>query len=236
VWGSMDKPKVYLGMPQYGGMAHLGAVYSALRWATEGAVDVVDFRDCGSSLLPHTFNGLFCQAMTLRDRGECTHFAMLHSDIHTASGWVDSLLEQMRSYKAAVISAVVPIKDQDADKTSTAIAPRSDPWAVRQFIRVADKPDMPVTFGTPEACKNDDLLLINTGCMLADLRMPFWDDFAFQFKTRKVHKDGQWLAQVQPEDWIMSRELDAAGVRYAATWAVQLIHYGEAGWRNGWTP
>lgn len=231
----MDKPKVYLAMPQYGGTAHVGAMYSAISWPTEGGVDVVDFSDSGSSLLPHSFNGLLARALDLRDEGKVTHFAMLHSDIHTQAGWIDRLYQEARNYKAAVISAVVPIKDREPGRTSTAIGSREYPWVPKAYIELRHRADLPPTFGAKEVCTDsDDVFLINTGCLLADLRMPFWESFAFDFRSRITKKDGKRFAQIQPEDWLLSRALDEAGIRYAATWAVSLVHYGAGEWDNGW--
>ena len=44
--------------------------------------------------------------------------------------------------------------------------------------------------------------------------------------------DGSRTAQTRPEDWELSRAMDAASVKYGATWALPVMHYGNGAWAN----
>lgn len=143
----------------------------------------------------------------------------------------------MRACGADLVSAVVPIKQPPPVPTSTGIGLWSDPWAVQRYVQVGDRAAMAETFGA-EICGEGEVLLVNTGCFLADLRHPAWDQFAeaggFAFETR-IERDeatGRRMASIQPEDWRMSRFLQERGARLAATWSVSLRHGGWGWWDN----
>jgi hypothetical protein len=235
-------PKVYLGCPEYGAAVEQAVLarYAAVcpgAPETERVELACDPRVVGSSLLPRTFNQLFFQAMDLRDKGEVTHFAMLHDDIWPENWWVNTLWREMQSTGADIISTVVPIKDAPWWRTSTAIGLVDDPWVVPRYIRAQDKADLPTTFGPAEVCNPGELLLLNTGCWLTDLRKPWWDEFCaeggFNFSTRMtVEPDGTRLSWIQPEDWKMSRFIALRGAELRATYAVKARHRGFAWWSN----
>lgn len=235
-------PKVYLACPEYSAaqehsvLARYAAVHPD---APEGerVERACDPQAYGTSLLPKTFNHLFCQAMDMRDRGECTHFAMLHDDIWPENFFLNTLWREMQSSGADVISAVVPIKDAPWWRTSTAIGLVNDPWIVPRYIRAQDREVLPTTFGPADVCAPGELLLLNTGCWLADLRHSWWDDFCdaggFNFETRITRNtDGSRLSWIQPEDWKMSRFVAARGAELRATYAVKIRHRGGCWWAN----
>ena len=212
-------------------------------WACSGEfADQVMFVDYQCGCLTHNFNNLLANCLNARDRGEVTHMAMIHSDIAADKGWVDILAEEMCRKRVAVISAVVAIKDPDDDRTSTAIGVRGKPWEYGGYIRLRNQPSMPETFTGDDVCKDDgsEVLLINTGCMLIDLSWPFWDDcdgsgtpFVFEVYNRmRRNEQGMRYAQFNPEDWLMSRALDARNIPYAATWRVKARHIGLKAWEN----
>lgn len=188
--------------------------------------------DCGS--LTHNFNTLLAQCLAWRDEGRLTHLAMVHSDVSAERGWADLLAEEMHLHSLVAISAVVAIKDPEDDRTSTAIGSKSDPWEPLRYVRRRDMGRLPVTFTGKDVCRGDDeVLLINTGLMLIDLRCEFWDSFAFKVYNRVlVQEDGTRRPQFRPEDWEMSRELEAAGLRYGATWRPLVDHHGCRVWNN----
>ncbi len=187
--------------------------------------------DCGC--LPHTFNSLLCQSLDWRDKGKVTHMAMIHSDVTAERGWLDLLAEEMHAHDLVAISAVVAIKDPDQDRTSTAIGSRSEPWEAKRYIHRRHHGKMPVTFTGDDVCEGDDeVLLINTGLMLLDLRHEFWDEFCFVVPTTIRRIEGRRAPIFRPEDWEMSRELDRAGVRYGATWRPFVEHLGRTSWDN----
>lgn len=229
-----SRPAVYLCYPHYGDVA-LASLYAALQpsLARGENFDEIIFQDHGISILPHGFNLGLAAALNLRDAGRITHFAMLHSDVCPAPGWLDTLWDEMRRTGCDLISAVVPIKEMTPDPpTSTAIGRRDDPWAEPAKLRMSRRRETGETFGR-EIHRDNEVLLVNTGCFLADLRRPWWDDFAFEFRTRLAKRPEGYVAEVIPEDWQMSRTLSAAGADLRATWKIPLCHKGQADW---WVP
>lgn len=226
----MDKPRVILLLPRYSDVS-FGSAKAAIM-ATSGGVEQVGYIEGVVSATPHNFNGLLAAALDMRDRGEATHVAMLHSDVAPEPGWLDVLWDELRSHRLDLISAVVPIKEPGRQRTSTAIGDEFDPWCPKRYILMGDRAGLPGTFATDDVCEPGEVLLVNTGCFLADLRRPYWDHFAFQFGCRITRRDGRRIAQLNPEDWQMSRHLHAAGAPYGATWKVELVHHGAAEWPN----
>lgn len=231
---TMTKPRVALAMPFHAPTLHKGAAQGFYLWPSSGDnVEVVGLSDCVSSLLCQSFNTSLAKALDARDRGEIDYFALLHSDIEPEPYWLDKLAGELARYQADVISAVIPIKEPAEDpRTSTAIGALDNPWYPARYVRRSDRDRLPETFGAADVCGPDEVLLINTGCMLIDLRDPFWDTFAFTIEDRITQVGGKRVAQVCPEDWRMSRQLHAAGLRYLATWSVKATHHGAAGWPN----
>lgn len=191
-----------------------------------------------SSVLPNCFNELFSTALTMRDAGKVTHFAMCHSDIIAPPGWLDALYAEMWSHGLDAVSAVVPIKGPTG-RTSTAVGSESDRWRVNRCVYLKDRATLPATFTARDVCRPGagEVLLINTGLMLLDLRRPWWDDFAFQFHSRikrTTRGDGAtaYVCEARSEDWEMSHHLHEAGAKYGATWRVRLRHEGLNRWPN----
>lgn len=229
-------PRVYVGMPHRdSGTSPL----AARAWAVPTArtddeadrVQVVYTASVANSLLTMAFNTLLAQALDYRDAGHVTHLAMIHDDVEPAAGWLNTLWRQMREYDLGAVSAVIPIKNASG-KTSTAIGRRDDSWRVERHVLLEERARLPETFTRFDACQAGELLLINTGLLLIDLRRPFWDGFAFGIRDRIVAVDGRRQAWTRPEDWEMSRALDAADVPYGATWAVAVNHVGSIRWPN----
>lgn len=229
--GGEHKPSVYLLVPHYSHDVAMGAA-RGIQYATRGRVDVFGVADATASITPHSFNGLLAMALAERDNGKVTHAAMLHSDIAPEPGWIDTLFEEMWIHGAQAVSAVVPIKEDEKSRTSTAWGTIGKPFDAPRYVRMEEKHLYPPTFGQ-EHGRDGEELLINTGCLLMDLRWPHWDDFAFTFTTRIARtQDGGRLAQVRPEDWDMSRFVRERGGKVFATWRVKLEHYGWHAWKN----
>ncbi len=213
----------------------IDSVKSAIQSTVGRAADQVSFIEFPFGCLTHNFNTLLAMCLNMRDKGLVTHMAMIHSDVAADPGWVDILAEEMCLKRVAVISACVMIKDPDDDRTSTAIGVKGQEYEYGRYIRLRDEPFMPATFMTEDVCNEDgsEVLLINTGCMLIDLSWDFWETFVFQVKNRMLKdENGLRYAQFNPEDWLMSRELDAANIPYAATWRVKTRHIGSRNWEN----
>ena len=187
---------------------------------------------CGGLVL--NFNMLLDIACNFRDKGNASHFAMIHSDISAEKGWVDILAEEMHIHNLVAISAVIPIKEKSNDRTSTAIGSKTELWEPIRYIHAKEQPTLPVTFTGADVCKNDDeVLLINTGLMLLDLRHPFFDNYEFNvYSRRRKDADGTRKSYFRSEDWEMSRDLERAGLRYGSTWRPYAEHLGMTGWPN----
>lgn len=220
-----DVPRVILVTPYY------GPVSMGLRQTLNGAVkdrrllSVVMEAQSTSSVLPQCFNQLLAVALDARDAGKVTHLAMAHADIVAEPGWLDTLWSEMWFHNADLISAVVPIKGPTG-RTSTAIGDRNDRWRVPRCVYLKDRATLPATFGPEAVCGPDEVLLINTGLFLADLRRPWWDDFAFQFHNRITTTAAGRVAECRSEDWNMSSYLHKAGAKVLATFKVKLRHDG----------
>lgn len=233
----IERPKVVVTMPRYGDVS-MGAARGFCAPSTtrnvppEAHVDVVAWCETSTSATPSSFNNLLAMALGYRDDGIATHFAMIHSDIDPHGAWVNVLWNEMRRHDAAVMTTVIPIKNMQG-KTSTAVGSLDDPWRIRRYIMQADRSHLPDTFGQADVCGDDEVLLVNTGLWLADLRHEFWDSFSFRWFNRILKKeDGTRECQFRPEDWEMSRELHAAGLKVMATWLLPVTHHGAYGYEN----
>jgi hypothetical protein len=185
-----------------------------------------------ASILTWCFNSLFAEALNKRDEGEVDYLVLQHSDIVPQYGWANELYKRMKARGDVAISAVVPLKDHERSKTSTAIGVRGEPYNFRRYVHTSDRLRMPETFGTREvAQESDEILLINSGLLMADLSWPGWDGFHFEFRDeiRRNPDTGKWQAWTSSEDWNFSRYLDKHGASYSATW-MPLRHVGMDYW------
>ena len=243
----MTVPIVLVGLPHNGTITPAAA--RGFHCCSRGAVRVyrggdplsgdarpLNGAECGNSFLCGSFNTLLAGALDLCDAGVITHFAMIHSDVEPSGFWLDELWAEMESSGVAVISSVISIKDDVPDPpTSTAIGCRWNRWKVRRCLRLSDRARLPETFGAADVCEDDDeVLLLNTGLWLADLRHPFWSDWTGFNVAARITRDesGRRVAQQRTEDWEWSHDLAEAAVPVAATWRVPVVHRGPAGWPN----
>jgi hypothetical protein len=226
-----DVPKVILCTPYYGGVSM--GLRQTLNQAVKDRrlISVAMEVQSTTSVLPQCFNQMLAIALDARDQGRVTHLAMAHADIVAEPGWLDVLWSEMWFRGADLISAVVPIKNASG-RTSTAIGLETDPWAVLRCIRLADRATLPPTFGPESVCGPGEVLLVNTGLMLADIRKPWWDDFAFEFHTRLRKTSAGRLAECRSEDWAMSHALHKVGAKVLATWKPRLRHEGSKMYPN----
>jgi len=222
--------RVMLGIPAYNSLclgSHVGILQHGL-----GDGDEIFLRHSSISSLTHNFNVLWAQALDARDAGKITHFAMLHADIVPVPGWLDGLARLMAPTDYRVISAISPIKDARG-LTSTALD--TDRWRPRRLSNV-EVMSLPLMFSSSSAISGlpppHGPLLINTGCMLCDLRPHNGVDWArqivFEFRNAMTvdSKTGKYFPLFEPEDWRFSRRLHQLQVPYAATRAIPLAHDG----------
>lgn len=232
---SDPRPRVFMAMPHYG-QVHADAAAAFHLRPTLGGVRIARHFSPSSSVLEHTFNICLMAALDARDNGEADLFVMLHSDVAPLhAGWVDVLARRLAEERATVVSAVVPLKD-GSGRTSTAIGLGSDPWGLARHVLLSDRDAMPETFGPADACDpGSEVLLLNTGCWVADLSHPFWDRCSFRVESRIRREPAPgggtaYTAEFRPEDWELSRDLQAAGAEIRGTWAVPLRHHGVSNW------
>lgn len=232
----MSDALAYLAMPRFGRVdfAAAAAMLSPNDHTyPEGyRVRVVGGSSVDTGVAEYSFNQMWSRALDLRDSGEATHFAMLHSDIEPIDpAWLNRLYMEMVDHHLVAVSAVVPIKN-DSGNTSTAIGDEVDPWHVLRYVRTDQRPHLPVTFTGEDVCERGEVLLINTGCLLIDMRPELWDDFEWKMRTRIRRTQRGRVCEMHSEDWEMSYHIHNSGARYGATWSVRLKHHGAAAYRN----
>ena len=179
-----------------------------------------------SSLLTTNFNTILVSALNGRETQGVTHMAMIHGDVCPDHGWLKTLLTEMESTGADLMSAVVPIRGSSG-KTSTALE-TDDPWRPRK-LSLKEVFDRDETFTDPK-------LLVNSGLILIDVTKPMWrtprppcfvqsDEVVQVFEPQK---DGppkaRYVNRSLSEDWYISREIRKLGGRVFATRKVGLFH------------
>jgi hypothetical protein len=237
---------VALAMPHYGDVK---AAAAKSYWTATGADSrfrLVLRADRGGSLLTSNFNRAWCAALNARAKHGITHFAMLHADIAAEPGWLDTLLREMELYRADVVSAVVPLKTEHG-VTSTAIG-TPNPFVQRR-LTMHEVMRLPATFGERDtashfgfASGNSGPLLVNTGCLLADLRKPWAHEvdadgrlkwcFRFENEIRLNRETGEYVSFVASEDWLFSHHLADVGAKVYATRKVKAEHIGSHNYPN----
>jgi hypothetical protein len=221
----VEKPaKVLIGVPTYDGNVRMGTAMALMAAHKRPEFHDIECKTVfqSGSLLAFTFNGLWARALNGRAMG-FTHFAMLHADLVPDPNWVVALLEEMQSNDADVISAVVPLKGPQG-LTSTGVDDPDDEWRVRRFT-LKQLATMPRTF-------TSDKLVINTGCMLVDLRKDWVDKICFRMQDGIEHGLTGATPLVVSEDWLFSRDVRGFGGKLFATTRVGVQHFGTQSWNN----
>jgi hypothetical protein len=179
------------------------------------------------------FNSVWCDALNAAERGEITHFAMLHSDISPDAGWLDVLLDELDRLDADLVSVPSPIKDVRG-LTSSGIGNPDNRWSPLRRFTVRELERFPETFDAGDVGYAGLPLLHNTGCWACDLRRPsfFQEDdgnlVAFFDFPRRVYRaeNGSWVNACESEDWYFSRMLHNLGASTFITRKVKLCHRG----------
>jgi precorrin-6B methylase 2 len=224
---SDDKKKVCLGMPCYGQIS-MGAARGFYR-PSNGRFIVEGLQPNGS-LLTQNMNICWAWALNRAKAGECNYFAMQHSDIMPEDHWLDKLIDELEASKLDVLGVVAPIKDVRG-LTSTALAKKNgDSWDVHCRLSMREVHRLPETFTSADV--NGFPLLLNTGLWVCKFD-EHWEEWArqvyFTVNDRiMLDSKGNYFAQVEPEDWFVSRVFNELGLRIGATRKVALIHTGNA--------
>ena len=206
--------KIFVACPSYDGKIDFNTA-NALMHVSQHVVHAIHFAN--SSLLAFTFNRLFADALNGRNNDGFTHFLMVHADVVPQHWFGDKMLAIMEEEKAAILSAVLPIKNTRG-LTSTAID--TNEWTPARFT-LKQVAKLPETFTHPK-------ILLNTGLMMVDLRKKWVNDAYFTI-TDKIERleNGRYVQRAQPEDWQFSRlarKLNAG--KLCATRAIKALHIG----------
>ena len=227
--------QAYIGMPCYSdcNANPFGVKRACLENGLMGYMTFA-FEPLVCSDLSHTFNMLWCQALN----NDFDLFFMLHSDIVPDKDWCRTLWEIMQDTDADVVSVLSPIKDEHGI-FSAGISTRENRWKPYYRFSSSQVQDLPETFSIEDTDCPDKILLVNTGCMLIDLRKPWVREsnpdgslaHVFDFRHRVIEDDsGNLRANMEPEDWRMSRFLASRGAKVYATKAVGIYHVGTNAW------
>jgi len=207
---------VFLGCPTHDGRIESGTA-TGLRQASQKhtIIQMVN----RSSLLAYNCNQLWCAALNMLDQYQLRWFAMLHSDVVPESNWLDKMIDIAEENNVDLLSAVVPIKDES--RTVSMAIGTEDPFKSRR---------MHIT----EVCIQNisaESLRVNTGCMICRIDRPWSDKLFFQISDRITLEKGSWMAEVEPEDWFFSRQVEAYGGVVMATQKIELTHVGTKHYR-----
>ena len=191
----------------------------------------------GLSALCWCFNWLYADC--LNDR-TFDYFLMIHADITPIAPvrWITKIINEAERAQADLFSVVSPIKNGDG-LTSTGLM--SDQHTTERRLSMTEAMQLPETFGANDVAKvfgweqdTNTRLLVNTGCMLIDLRRnrDKWERMHFRTHDDIVKVDGKFVATFVPEDWDFSKQAHANGLRVGATRSVELIHHGGHDYTN----
>ncbi len=196
----------------------------------------------GFSLLAHAFNDAWCTALNLQEAGkDIRYFVMLHDDVEPEDWWVKTLIEDLESSGADMVSALIPLKDQSGT-TSTAIDRPGDQYTWERRVTMAEAAKLPEVFTAADCGYPDRALLANTGCWICRFDRPWRHqvnldgDLRLFFKIdNRIHRHpntGKWVADCEPEDWFFSRQIQKLGCKVAVTRRVKLTHWGMTPYPN----
>jgi hypothetical protein len=223
-----DRKVIYLGCPSGGDMT-LGAAVGFHR-STRRKSHHVELLANGSSLATGNFNRLWTWALNASRKGRVDYFAMIHSDIEPGEFWLDPLIDELEAKNLDVLGVVAPIKD-GRGMTSTALAHESgDPYRLKARLTMAEVFRLPETFTSADVGAP---LLINTGLWVCKFREEWARKIYFTVNDRiMLDRDGEYIPQIEPEDWFFSRLLHELGLKVGCTRKIPLMHQGRTAYPN----
>ena len=225
---SDNRKVICLGMPCTGEMT-IGAAHGFHR-CTRRKGHHVELLAVGGSLACMNFNRLWAWALNQNRRTPVSYFAMQHSDIEPQEFWLDPLIDELEAKNLDVLGVVAPIKDPRG-VTSIAVGhPSGDPW------RVACRLTMDEVHRLPETFTSEDVggpLLLNTGLWICKFDESWAKRVFFTVNDRiMLDRDGDYVVQVEPEDWFSSRLYHEMGLKVGCTRKVELWHRGTVAYGN----
>lgn len=225
-----QKKKVFIGLPARPGenMA-IGLHYALKRPCKDPATVYGDERCLPCSMLPMSFNMLWCEALNARASG-VTHFCMVHSDvIPVAEFWLDKLLDEQERVGADILTTVIPLKD-NRGQSSTGVmnvgTREMRKLTLAECHGIRERTGSP-SFDVAAAGFPGHCLLMNTGCWVCDLTKPWAERMCFRFHDHTVlQSDGKWRAACVGEDWLFSIDAHRLGLRCFASLVLPVEHQG----------
>lgn len=229
----MDRAKVFLALPSYG-QDIPEAKLMPLFASREHDVAV---KPGGCSILPYTFNELWCEALNTRKKDGWTHFAMAHSDLRAEKFWLDKLIAEQRRVGADLLSCVIAIKDENGiapGATSTALIEKET--KAHRRLTLKDIYEYPPTFSAPAGYT----LCVNTGLWVCDFTQSWVTEVDERGLTKVYFHFTDYILKVgdtyktrnMPEDWNFSMACDKLGVKVFATRAIRVEHCGRKWYTN----
>lgn len=217
-----DRKRVFLGMPGYGDVA-AGAARAFYRATAGGLCVRLAYRQ--GSLLAQNCNRLWCDVLNEGRLGRPpAYFAMLHSDVQAEDFWLDALVEELEAQGLDALGVAVPIKDRRGLTSAAVGRPDGDPWRCLCRLSLAEVRRLPETFTAEDV---GGPLLLNTGCFVCRFDMAWAPGVCFTINDRiGTNEAGEYVAEVESEDWGLSRQLRAAGLRLGCTRKVRVGHTG----------
>lgn len=224
--------KIKIGVPNYSGDIYYRTVLSIIH-ALKTPNASVDLEFNSTSATPFCFNRLLNSAYY----SDCDYWVMMHSDLAPKeSNWLEGMILDMRIHDLAVLSAVAAIKSEDG-LTSTGVNTREAFPRRLTTYEINTGPDVL----TNEICKRiyGHSLLINTGCMVWDMKkmrehipsLPF--EFHDRWGSILTDQGEKMVPEFIPEDWLMSTRLDELGVKFGSTKRITTYHKGQKEYYSG---
>lgn len=235
-----ERPVVGLTIPG-GSSGHLLSLQSHYMLAGKDARIVPMLALSSAANFNH--NSLLANGLNLQRKGIMDYLLIHHADVEVrTSCWLDVMLAEMQQYGAGVLAGVCSKKNDSGMSNMAYSTPNEYFGNVMSLEHIWS---LPKTFSIADTPHPDRELLVNTGLMLIDLRLPQWRQyktdpdgtrvlkFCFQMRDRiAVDEDDDCHAQFASEDWNFSKQCARNGIPVYCTQKVQIIHHGECGFDN----
>lgn len=216
---------VVLGIPTYDQRIPMLAVPPLMQLAKK---HTLHYMPVSASLLAFGHNLCLANALAVKD---ADWYINLHSDIVPEPDGLTKLIEIAERENADVVSVISPIKD-GRGLTSTGVGSKDDDWiSVRRFTMKQVMNELPPTFGQDRV--EPGVLMINTGCLLINLKSPWVRKACFTVRDRMVESENGILHPIiLPEDWGFSHDCYRWGAKVFATREVFITHHGHSSFPN----